>query len=104
MGFGLPLSVSSRRGRNLEVWTDDGDVTANPVNASELQRRADERAAAKAREEKGDDDGFDLADFGLGFLGVQGLGVLVVGAVVVVVLYQVAKSWNGALPSPGVSL
>lgn len=97
----VPVSVSERRGRQLEVWTDDGDVTAQAVNASELDRRAKERADREAADNK---PGFGLGDFGKGLIDAQMFGVLAAVVIVVIVGLQLAKSWDGALPAPGVNL
>jgi len=101
-GQTLPIVVNQRRGRVLEVWADDAqEVTVQTVNANELERRAADREAQKKKE---DDDSFGLGDLGQGIIDTQKMVVVAVVVVVLVLGVTVAKSWNGALPSPGVKL
>lgn len=91
------LRIDARRGNVLEVWADDADVSAQLVRASELERRAAER-------EQKDQANDPVAGF-FGALSSFVQGQAVVGVVVLaiagVVLWQVAKNWNGALPASG---
>lgn len=98
----VPVTIGEKKGRLLEVWSNDGDVTGAVVAVAELNRREEQRQKDAARGDRPD------ADNPLAFLQdlVNGttLATLAVVAVVGVVLWQVAKNWNGAIPAPAMKL